>query len=90
MVKPKKPEIGVWKTVESKGRRKHQKEKLKPIGEFSAKPQKQRGAKDANCSNKSNPIESIKIHLSFIVFTFSSLPYFFNLDMLFFSRLHGV
>jgi len=38
MVKPKKPEIGVWKTVESKGRRKNQKEKPKPIGEFPAKP----------------------------------------------------
>ena len=25
MVKPKKPEIGVWKTIEAKGRRKHQK-----------------------------------------------------------------
>ena len=31
MVKPKKPEIGVWKIVESKGRYKHTKEKPKPI-----------------------------------------------------------
>ena len=31
MVKPKKPEISVWKTVEVKGHRKHQKEKPKPI-----------------------------------------------------------
>ena len=29
MVKPKKPDIGVWKTVESKSRHKHQKEKPK-------------------------------------------------------------
>ena len=31
MVKPKKPEIGVWKTDEAKGRKKNQKEKPKPI-----------------------------------------------------------
>ena len=31
MVKPKNPEIGVWKTVEAKGHKKHQKEKPKPI-----------------------------------------------------------
>ena len=38
MVKPKKPEIGVWKTVESKGRHKHQKEKPKPfLGDLPAK-----------------------------------------------------
>src|SRR6185437_1630209 len=42
MVKPKKPEIGVWKTVESKGRHKHQKEKLKPfLGDLLAKSKKQ-------------------------------------------------
>ena len=35
---------------------------------------------------KENPIESIK-NISFI---FLSLPYFSNLDMLFFSHLHGV
>ena len=41
MVKPKKPEIGVWKTVEAKGRRKHQKEKPKPVlGELPAKSKK--------------------------------------------------
>ena len=31
MVMPKKPEISVWKTVESQGRHKHQKEKPKPF-----------------------------------------------------------
>ena len=42
MVKPKKPEIGVWKTVESKGRHKHQKEKPKPfLGDLPAKSKKQ-------------------------------------------------
>ena len=30
MVKPKKPKIGVWKTVESKTRHKHEKKKTKP------------------------------------------------------------
>ena len=38
MLKPKKPEIGVCKTVEAKGHGKHQKIKPKPIlGELSAK-----------------------------------------------------
>src|SRR6185312_2923209 len=42
MVKPKKSEIGVWKTVESKGRHKHQKEKPKPfLGDLPAKFRKQ-------------------------------------------------
>ena len=42
MVKPKKPEIGVWKTVESKGRHKHQKEKPKPVlGDLPVKSKKQ-------------------------------------------------
>ena len=41
MIKPKKSEISVWKTVQTKGHSKHQKSKPKPIGEFPAKPQKQ-------------------------------------------------
>ena len=42
MVKPNKPEIGVWKTVESKGCHKHQKEKPKPfLGDLPAKSKKQ-------------------------------------------------
>ena len=42
MVKPKKPEICVWKAVESKGRCKHQKEKSKPfLGDLPAKSKKQ-------------------------------------------------
>jgi len=42
MVKPKKPKIDVWKTIEAKGRRKHQKEKPKPVlGELPAKSKKQ-------------------------------------------------
>ena len=53
MVKPKKPEIGVWKTVRAKGHSKHQKAKPKPIGEFPAKPQKPRDGKDASWPNKS-------------------------------------
>ena len=42
MVKPKNPEIGVWKTIESKSRHKHQKEKSKPfLGDLPAKSKKQ-------------------------------------------------
>ena len=49
MVKPKKSEIGVWKTVEVKGHRKHQKEKLKHIHEeLPAKPKRQKNVNDAS------------------------------------------
>jgi hypothetical protein len=34
MVKPKKPKIGVWKTAESKGDHKHQREKPKSQKNF--------------------------------------------------------
>jgi hypothetical protein len=34
MIKPKKPKSVVWKTIESKGRHKHQREKLKSMGNF--------------------------------------------------------
>ena len=37
MVKPKKPEISVWKTVESKGHHKYEKKTLKPNKEQPAK-----------------------------------------------------
>jgi hypothetical protein len=37
MIKPKKSEIGVWKKIESKGRHKHQREKLKSNGKLPAK-----------------------------------------------------
>ena len=58
MVKPKKLEIGVWKTVEAKGRRKHQKEKPKPIlGELSAKSKKQNN--DASRSKNSKQAKSV-------------------------------
>ena len=42
MVKPKKPEIGVWKTFESKSRHKHEKKKLKPNKKLSAKSSNKR------------------------------------------------
>ena len=49
MVKPKKPEIGVWKTVESKGHYKHEKEKPKPIHrELPAKSKRQMNVNDAS------------------------------------------
>ena len=58
MVKPKKPEIGVWKAIEAKGRRKHQKEKPKPVfGELPAKSKKQN--KDASRSKNSMPAKSV-------------------------------
>src|SRR6185312_5679388 len=45
MVKPKKPEIGVWKTVQAKGRHKRQKEKPKPfLGDLPAKFRKRNNA----------------------------------------------
>ena len=58
MVKLKKHEIGVWKTVKAKGHNKHQKAKPKPISEFPAKPKKQRDAKDAGRTNKSKQSRS--------------------------------
>ena len=49
MVKPKKPEIGVWKIVEAKGCKKHQKEKLKPIHrKLPAKSKRQINVNDAS------------------------------------------
>ena len=55
MVKPKKPEIGVWKTVESKGRHKHQREKLKPfLEDLPAKSKKQNN----NASRPKHPKHS--------------------------------
>jgi hypothetical protein len=62
MVKRKKSEIGVWKTVESKGRHKHQKEKLKSNKELLTKSQRQKNANDASRSKiskcpKSSPRE---------------------------------
>ena len=65
MVKPKKAKIGVWKTVQAKCQSKHRKAKPKPIGEFPAKPQKQRDAKDASWPNKSKqPRSSPKCQFS--------------------------
>jgi len=49
MVKPKKPKIGVWKTVQAKCRSKHQKEKLKHVSEkLPAKFQKQKDVNDVS------------------------------------------
>jgi hypothetical protein len=52
MVKPKKPEIGVWETIESKGR-KHQREKPKSNEKLSAKSQRQNNVNGAALSNNS-------------------------------------
>ena len=48
MVKPKKPEIGVWKTVESKSRHKHEKEKPKTNKKLPVKSSKQKDIKHAS------------------------------------------
>ena len=53
MVKPKKPEIGVWKTVESKSRHKHEKKKAKPNNKFPAKSSKQKDIKHASRNKNS-------------------------------------
>jgi hypothetical protein len=52
MVKPKKPEIGVWKTIESKGR-KHRREKPKPNEKLPAKSRRQKIVNDASRSKNS-------------------------------------
>ena len=48
MVKPKKPEIGVSKTVESKSRYKHEKEKPKTNKKLPVKSSKQKDIKHAS------------------------------------------
>jgi hypothetical protein len=52
MVKPKKPEIGVWKTIETKGC-KHQKEKPKPNEKLPANSRRQKIVNDASWSKNS-------------------------------------
>jgi hypothetical protein len=53
MVKPKNPEIGVWKKVESKGRHKHQREKPKYNEKLPAKSQRQNNVNGASRSKNS-------------------------------------
>jgi hypothetical protein len=53
MVKPKKPEIGVWKTIESKDHHKHQREKPKSNKNFSANSQRQNNVNGASRSKNS-------------------------------------
>jgi hypothetical protein len=53
MVKPTKPEIGVWKKVESKGHHKHQREKPKSNEKLLAKSQKQNNVNGASRSKNS-------------------------------------
>ena len=59
MVKPKKPEIGVWKTVESKSRHKHEKEKPKTNKKLSVKSSKQKDIKHASRAKNSKQPESV-------------------------------
>jgi hypothetical protein len=64
MVKPKKLEIGVWKTIESKSR-KHQREKLKSNEKLSAKSQRQNnvnGASRSKNSKRPKPSPREKFH----------------------------
>jgi hypothetical protein len=52
MDKPKKPEISVWKTIESKGC-KHRREKSKPNEKLPAKSRRQKIVNDASRSKNS-------------------------------------
>jgi hypothetical protein len=64
MVKPKKPDIGVWKTIDPKGR-KHWREKLKPNEKLSAKSQTQNnvnGASRSKNSKRPKPSPREKFH----------------------------
>jgi hypothetical protein len=53
MVKPTKPEISVWKKVESKGHHKHQREKPKSNEKLLAKSQRQNNVNGASRSKNS-------------------------------------
>ena len=59
MVKPKKLEIGVWKTIESKNRHKHEKEKPKPNKKLPAKSSKQKDIKHASRAKNSKQPKSV-------------------------------
>ena len=59
MVKPKKPEIGVWKTVESKNRHKHEKEKPKTNKKLPAKSSKQKDIKHVSRAKNSKQPKSV-------------------------------
>ena len=59
MVKPKKPEIGVWKTVESKSHHKHEKERPKPNKKLPAKSSKQKNIKHVSRTKNSKQPKSI-------------------------------
>ena len=59
MVKPKKPEIGVWKTVKSKSRHKHEKEKPKTNKKLPVKSSKQKDIKHASRAKNSKQPESV-------------------------------
>jgi hypothetical protein len=64
MVKLKKPEIGVWKTIESKGR-KHQREKPKSNEKLPAKSQRQNnvnGVSRSKNSKRPKPSPREKFH----------------------------
>ena len=62
MVKPKKPEIGVWKTVESKSRHKHEKERPKPNKKLPAKSSKQKDIKHASRARNFNKTRRHQVH----------------------------
>ena len=59
MVKPKRSEIGVWKTVESKIRHYHEKEKPKPNKKLPATSSKQKDIKHASQAKNSKQPKSI-------------------------------
>ena len=62
MVKPKTPEIGVWKTIESKSCHKHEKDKLKPNKKPPAKSSKQKDIKHFSRARSFNKTPRHQVH----------------------------
>ena len=62
MVKPKKSEINVWKTVESKSRHEHEKKRPKPNKKLPAKSSKQKDIKHASRARSFNKTPRHQVH----------------------------
>ena len=62
MVKPKKLEIGVWKTIESKSCYEHEKERPKPNKKLPAKSSKQKDIKYASRARSFNKTPRHQVH----------------------------
>jgi len=62
MLKLKKSEIGVWKTVKAKVHHKHEKEKLKPNKKLLAKSSKQKDIKHASRPKNFKQTSKYQVH----------------------------